>query len=161
MTTPHDGDEPHQHPQPSGLAATTEHYTRWGWQVLRADDRLLLTTDDTVSAVEMPSGIAAEVQHYLTVRLLAAPVIILPGAPTRWLLLTSSANDSTPVGLIRLRARGALTHRCGTLVPLPPSRLELGPVTWHSPPALDGPTLPPFTAVVAATRAVTETAGLL
>jgi hypothetical protein len=159
MTTPHDGGEPHRHSQPSGLAATAEHYERWGWLVLQADDRLLLTTDDTVSAVEMPSGIAAEVQHYLTVRLLAGPVIILPGAPGRWLLLTGSADDSAPVSLIRLRARGALTHRCGTLVPLPPSRLELGPVTWHSPPSLDGPTSP-FTAVVAATRAVTETAGL-
>jgi hypothetical protein len=45
-------------------------------------------------------------------------------------------------------------------VPLPPSRLESGVVSWHVPPSLDGPSLPPFTAVVAATRAMTETAGL-
>jgi hypothetical protein len=94
--------------------------------------------------------------------MLAGPVIALPGAPRRWLLLllTESADESAPVNIVRLRACGALTHRCGTLVPLPPSRLESGVVTWHMPPSLDGPLLPPFTAVIAAARAVTETAGL-
>jgi hypothetical protein len=53
-----------------------------------------------------------------------------------------------------------LTHYCGTLVPLLLSRLESGVVSWQVPPSLDGPWLPPFTAVVAAARAVTETAGL-
>lgn len=150
------GDEPHQEPPTSGLSATAAHYVGWGWLVLRADDRLLLTTDERVSAVELPAAIGAEVQHYLAVRMLAGPVIALPCAPRRWLLLTESA----PVNLVRLRARGALTHRCGTLVPLPPSRVESGVVTWHVPPSLDGPSLPPFTAVVAAARAVTETVGL-
>ncbi len=159
-STPHDGDDPDHHPQPSGLAAAAEYYERWGWLVLRENDRLLLTTDAAVSAVELPSSTAAEVQLYLAVRLLAGPVIALPGMPRRWLLLTGSADDATPVHLTRLVARGAMTHRRGTLVPLPPSHLETGLVTWQSPPSLDGPTLPPFTAVVAATRAVTDTARL-
>lgn len=159
-TTPHGGDDPHQHPAPTGLAATAEVYERWDWLVLRAGDRLLLAADTTVSAVEMPASIAAEVQHYLSVRLLAGPVIALPGTPCRWLLLTESADEAAPVSLVRLRARGGLIHRCGTLVPLPPSRLESGAVSWRVPPSLDGPTLPPFTAVVAAARAVSETAGL-
>lgn len=159
-STPHDGDEPYQHPAPAGLTATAEVYERWGWLVLRAGDRLLLAADTTVSAVEMRAGLAAEVQHYLAVRLLAGPVIALPGVPCRWLLLTASADEAAPVSLVRLRARGALIHQCGTLVPLPPSRLESGTVSWRVPPSLDGPTLPPFTAVVAAARAVSETAGL-
>lgn len=48
----------------------------------------------------------------------------LGGMPHRWLPLTQSADQSAPVNLVRLRAGGALTHRCGTLVPLPPSRLN-------------------------------------
>ncbi|MEY7972578.1 hypothetical protein AB8O38_11325 [Saccharomonospora xinjiangensis] len=160
ITAAQGGDEPHQEPPLSGLTATAAHYAGWEWLVLRADDRLLLTTNERVSAVELPAAIGAEVQHYLTVRMLAGPVIALPGVPRRWLLLTESADESAPVNLVRLRARGALTHRCGTLVPLPPSRLESGVVTWQVPPSLDGPSLPPFTAVVAAVRAVTETVGL-
>ncbi|MGH3623923.1 MAG: hypothetical protein ACRDQ5_19385 [Sciscionella sp.] len=160
MTAVQDGDEPYPHPSASGLAATAVHYERWGWLVLQAGDRLLLTTSNRISAVELPAGIGAEVQHYLTVRLLAGPVIALPGTPHRWLLLTASVADAAPVHLIRLRARGALTHRCGTLVPLPPSRLESGVVRWQVPPSLDGPSLPPFTAVVAAIRTVTEPTGL-
>lgn len=137
-----------------------EVYERWDWLVLRASERLLLAADSTVSAVEMPASVAAEVQHYLSLRLLAGPVLALPGVPCRWLILTESADHAAPVSLVRLRARGALVHRCGTLVPLPPSRLRSGAVSWQVPPSLDGPTLPPFTAVVAAARAVSETAGL-
>lgn len=155
-----DPHEPHHQPPASGLTATAVHYDRWGWLVLPAGDRLLLTTNDQISAVELPAALGAEMQRYLTVRLLGGPVIALPGTPRRWLLLTQSADESAPVNLVRLRARGALTHRCGTLVPLPPSRVESGVVSWQVPPSLDGPSLPPFTAVVAAARAVTETAGL-
>lgn len=153
------GDQPHHHPPASGLAASAEQYQRWGWLVLRAGERLLLTTDDRISAVGMPAALGAQVQHFLAVRLLAGPVIALPGASRRWLLLTGSADEAGPVTLIGLRARGALTHRCGTLVPLPPSRLKSGAVSWQVPPSADGPALPPFTAIVAATRAVTETPG--
>lgn len=156
----HGSDEPHQQPSTSGLAAPAVYYDHWGWLVLPAGDRLLLTTNDRISAVELPAVLGAEMQHYLTVRLLAGPVIALPGTPRRWLLLTQSADESAPINLVRLRARGALTHRDGTLVPLPPSRVESGVVTWRVPPSLDGPSLPPFTAVVAAARAVTETARL-
>lgn len=152
-------DDPNQ-PMASGLVATPAHYENWGWLVLQTGDRLLLTTNERVSAVELPAAIGGEVQHYLAVRLLAGPVIALPGAPLRWLLLTQSADDAAPVNLVRLRARGALTHRCGTLVPLPPSRLESGVVSWQVPPSHDGPSLPLFTAVVAAARAVIGTPGL-
>lgn len=159
-TTPHGGDRPHQAPVPTGLTATVEVYERWGWRVLRAGDRLLLAADATVSTVQMPAHISAEVQHYLAVRLLAGPVIALPGAPCRWLLLTESAEKAAPVSRVRLRARGGLVPGRGTPVPLPPSRLASGPVSRRVPPSLNGPTLPPFTAIVAAARAVCPTAGL-
>lgn len=132
----------------------------WNWLVLRSDTRLLLNTDHQVSAVELPSGIGGEVQHYLAVRMLAGPVLVLPGSPNRWLILTESADEASQVNIIRLRARGALTHRAGTLVPLPPSHLDRGPVTWLGSAPVSRPCLPPFSAVVASVRAVTESAGI-
>ncbi|WP_143116248.1 hypothetical protein [Lentzea xinjiangensis] len=137
-----------------------ERYSDWGWLVLRSENRLLLTTDHHVSAVEMAAGIGGEVQHYLSVRMLGGPVVVLPGPSRRWLILTESADEASQVNLIRLRARGALTHRLGTLVPLPPSRIDRGPVAWLGAAPAERPFLPPFSAVVAALRAVTETAGL-
>lgn len=115
-------------PQLDTFSSAIERYSDWGWLVLRSENRLLLTTDHAVSAVELGAGIGGEVQHYLSVRLLGGPVVVLPGAPSRWLILTSSADEASQVNLIRLRARGALTHRLGTLVPLPPSRIDRGGV---------------------------------
>jgi hypothetical protein len=161
ITTTQDGDEPDQQPLPAPeMTITAAHYEQWGWLALIAGDRLLLTTNDQVSAVELPAELGGKIQRYLSARLLAGPVIALPGTPARWLMLAESADEAAPVSLVRLRARGALTHRCGTLVPLPPSRLESGVVTWQVPPSLDGPKLPPFASLVSAARAVTETAGL-
>lgn len=147
-------------PQLDTFSSALERYSDWGWLVLRSENRLLLTTDHSVSAVELGAGIGGEVQHYLSVRLLGGPVVVLPGAPARWLILTSSADEASQVNLIRLRARGALTHRLGTLVPLPPSRIDRGVVGWLGDGPLEKPFVPPFSAVVAALRAVTETAGL-
>ena len=127
---------------------------------MRSENRLLLTTDHQVSAVELGAGIGREVQGYLSVRMLGGPVVVLPGASSRWLILTGSADEASQVNLIRLRARGALTHRLGTLVPLPPSRIDRGVVGWLGEAPGEAPFVPPFSAVVAALRAVTETAGL-
>lgn len=147
-------------PQLDTFSGALERYSEWKWLVLRSENRLLLTTDHQVSAVELAAGIGGEVQRYLSVRMLGGPVVVLPGAPGRWLILTSSADEASQVNLIRLRARGALTHRLGTLVPLPPSRIDRGGVGWLGDVPLEKPFLPPFSAVVAALRAVTETAGL-
>ncbi|GGU70353.1 hypothetical protein [Lentzea flava] len=147
-------------PRLDSFSSAFERYSSWGWLVLRSENRLLLTTDHQVSAVELAAGIGGEVQHYLSVRMLAGPVVVLPGASRRWLILTASGDSASQVNLIRLRARGALTHRLGTLVPLPPSRIDRGVVGWLGEPPLEKPFLPPFSAVVAALRAVTETAGL-
>jgi hypothetical protein len=146
-------------PHTDTLSGAVERYSRWGWLVLRSENRLLLTTDHQVSVVEMAGGVGAEVQTYLALRMLGGPVVVLPGGSGRWLFLTSSADEASQVGLIRLRARGALTHRLGTLVPLPPSRIDRGVIGWlgESPvESVEKPFLPPFSAVVAALRAVAE-----
>ncbi|MFD9705489.1 hypothetical protein [Lentzea sp. NPDC059081] len=146
-------------PRLDTFSAAVERCSDWGWLVLRSENRLLLTTDHQVSAVEMAEGIGREVQTYLSVRMLGGPVVVLPGSPGRWLVLTESADEASQVNLIRLRARGALTHRLGTLVPLPPSRIDGGGVRWRGEVPVGKPFLPPFSAVVAALRTVTETAG--
>ncbi|HEX7308915.1 hypothetical protein [Lentzea sp.] len=147
-------------PRLDTFSTALERCSDWGWLVLRSENRLLLTTDHQVSAVEMAAGIGGEVRNYLNVRMLGGPVVVLPGSPGRWLLLTESADEASQVNLIRLRARGALTHRLGTLVPLPPSRIDGGGVRWLDEVPAHKPFLPPFSAVVAALRAVTETSGL-
>jgi hypothetical protein len=147
-------------PQLDTFSSALERYSDWGWLVLRSENRLLLTTDHQVSAVELAAGIGGEVQHYLSLRMLGGPVVALPGSPGRWLILTDSADEASQVNLIRLRARGALTHRLGTLVPLPPSRIDRGGVGWLGETPAGKPFLPPFSAVVAALRSVTETAAL-
>jgi hypothetical protein len=143
------------------VTACAAQYERWGWAVVRAGDRLMLAPNDRISAVELLAALGAEVQQqYLRVRLLAGPVIALPGAPSRWLLLTESAESAAPISGVRLRAQGGQVHCSGALVPLPPSRLASGDVTWLVAPSPGGPTLPPLSAIVAAVRTVTETAGL-
>lgn len=148
--------EPSPPPTPDGPAAAAEQYTRWGWPVTITGTRLLLSTGTHVSAIELAADLAGEVQHFLAVRLLAGPVVALPGAPHRWLLLASSAEEAAQDSIDRLDGRGAITHRSGALVPLPPSRLACGAATWTVPPALAGAWLPPFTAIAAAVRTLTS-----
>jgi hypothetical protein len=144
-TTTAQGDEGAHHPPPTSvLAVSAVRYARWGGLTRQVGDRLLLTTSHLVSAVELPTALGGQVQHYLALRLLAGPVIVLPGAPRRWVLLTQSADESAPVNIVHLRGRGVSAHRRGALVPLPPSRLENGVVTWQVPPSSDDPALPPF-----------------
>lgn len=156
-----ESDEGTYHQQPTSvLAVTAVRCARWGWLTRQAGDRLLLITNHVVSAVELPAALGGQVQHFLGVRMLAGPAIVLPGAPRRWVLLTQSADESAPVNIAQLRGRGVSTHHRGALVPLPPSHLETGVVTWQVPPSSDRPSLPPFASLVAAVRSATETTGL-
>jgi hypothetical protein len=87
-------------PRLDTFSSALERYSSWEWLVLRSENRLLLTTDHTVSAVEMAAGIGGEVQHYLSVRMLGGPVVVLPsasGTPGRWLILTESADEASRV----------------------------------------------------------------
>ena len=156
LTGPPRSAEPSPPPMPGAPAAAAEQYTRWGWPVTITGTRLLLSTGTHASAVELAADLAGEVQRFLAVRLLAGPVVTLPGAPHRWLLLAGSAEEVAQGSIDRLDGRGAITHRSGALVPLPPSRVACGAVTWKVPPALAGPWLPPFTAIAAAVRMLTH-----
>ena len=144
---------------PGLLAAAAAQCRRWGWAISLTGSRILLTTGSQVGAVELAAELAAEVQRFLLTRLLAGPVIALPGTPRRWLLLVASAERVPQATVDRLAGRGGITHRAGALVPLPPSRLACGQVTWQVPPALVEPWLPPLTAISAAVRSITDPPG--
>ena len=131
----------------------------WGWPISLAGSRVLLGTGAQVSAVELAEDLAGEVQRFLAMRMLSGPVVALPGTPRRWLLLAASADEAPQAMIDRLDRRGGVTHRAGALVPLPPSRLACGQVTWQVPPALVDPWLPPLTAIVVAVRSITDPPG--
>jgi hypothetical protein len=141
------------------LAVAAARCWSWGWPVSLTGSRVLLITGAQVSAVELAEDLAVEVQRFLTMRMLSGPVVALPGAPRRWLLLTASADDAPQAMIDRLDRRGGLTHRAGALLPLPPSRLACGQVTWQVPPALVDPWLPPVTAIAVAVRSLTGPPG--
>ena len=138
------------------LAIAAARCRNWGWPISRTGSRLLLSTGAQVSAVELAEELAAEVQRFLTMRMLSGPVVALPGTPRRRLLLAASADEAPQAMIDRLGRRGGVTHRAGALVPLPPSRLACGQVTWQVPPALVDPWLPPLTAIVVAVRSITD-----
>ena len=137
------------------LATAATRCRSWGWPVSRTGSRILLSTGAQVSAVELAEDLAAEVQRFLAMRMLSGPVVALPGTPRRRLLLAASADEAPQAMLDRLDRHGGVTHRAGALVPLPPSRLACGQVTWQVPPALVDPWLPPLTAIVVAVRSIT------
>ncbi len=141
------------------LAAAAARCRSWGWPISLAGSRLLLSTGAQVSAVELAEGLAGEVQRFLAVQMLSGPVVALPGTPRRWLLLAGAADEAPQAMIDRLTARDGITHRAGALVPLPPSRLACGQVTWQVSPALVDPWLPPLTAIAVAVRSITDPPG--
>lgn len=141
------------------LAVAAARCRSWGWPISLTGSRLLLSTGVQVSAVELAEELAAEVQRFLSMRMLSGPAVTLPGAPRRWLLLAASADDAPQAMIDRLDRRGGVIHRDGALVPLPPSRLACGQVTWQVPPALVDPWLPPLTAIAVAVRSLTDPPG--
>ncbi len=141
------------------LATAATRCRSWGWPISRTGSRVLLSTGAQVSAVELAEDLAAEVQRFLAMRMLSGPAVALPGTPRRWLLLAGAADEAPQAMIDWLTARDGITHRAGALVPLPPSRLACGQVTWQVPPALVDPWLPPLTAIAVAVRSLTDPPG--
>jgi hypothetical protein len=95
------------------LAAAASRCRSWGWPISLTGSRVLLSTGAQVSAVEFAEGLAGEVQRFLTMRMLSGPVVALPGAPRRWLLLAASADEAPQATIDRLAGRGGVTPRAG------------------------------------------------
>lgn len=121
------------------------------WPVIaNAGNNITLPVSDTVCSVDLPIGLASEVQATLRLRGLDGPVVLVPGRQHRWLLLaTPSAKKPMPT-----RPVPGVDLRVTTegMIALPPSSTPQGPLRWVVPPSLGRSKLPPLSAILAATR---------
>lgn len=115
-----------------------------GWR--RYPYTMLLLTGFGIDALELPARAAAAVE---AARALPTPPAIARVPTGRWLLFAASHRKEMAEGtlLAVARAAGAVHHGHGSNVPLPPSRLALGPVRWHRRPWTGG--LPPVAELLA------------
>ncbi|MBP2323456.1 hypothetical protein JOF56_003841 [Kibdelosporangium banguiense] len=132
-------------------AMAYQHLYGWLTSVDVATGRLVLAVSESVNAVIMRVELGIETQSLLSVRMLAGPVIALPGDCPEWVFLTGPASSISAKTLTALSRLGVRLQKHGTFVPLPPSSLDGGMVRWASGPTV-GRDLPPWTAVLAATR---------
>ncbi|WP_018681165.1 hypothetical protein [Actinokineospora enzanensis] len=105
---------------------------------------------DQVGGLRMRAGLGAEVQWWLRLRMLAGPVLAVPGARTEWTFLTQAVPDEQhrrplPPGVEPVRAR----------VLLPTGHTDRSTVYWATAPDPAHPAgLPQFASVVGAARSV-------
>ncbi|GGS36794.1 MULTISPECIES: hypothetical protein [Actinokineospora] len=102
-----------------------------------------------VGALRMRAGLGAEVQWWLRLRMLAGPVLAVPGKRTEWTFLTQPATDDQrrrplPPGVEPVTAR--------VLLPTPDTDRSV--THWATAPDLAHPSLPLFSSVVGAVRSV-------
>jgi hypothetical protein len=121
-----------------------------GWSITIEIDDVTLRAGETVCSVDLPVGLANEVQVTLQRRMLDGPVVLVPGRQHRWMLLATPSPD----GPAPPRALPGIDLRLITEGPiaLPPSTTARGPLRWVVPPSLSRPRLPPLSAIIAATR---------
>ncbi|GLZ43471.1 hypothetical protein [Actinokineospora sp. NBRC 105648] len=127
-----------------------DYRTAMGWPVEGdALNAYLELGGDHVGALRMRAGLGAEVQWWLRLRMLAGPVLAVPGKRTEWTFLTQPIPDEhhrrpLPPGVEPVSAR----------VLLPTGDTDRTMVFWATPPDPIHPTLPQFTSVVGAVRSV-------
>ncbi|MFC0109354.1 bifunctional DNA primase/polymerase [Kibdelosporangium aridum] len=132
-------------------AMAYQHLYGWPTGVDPATRRLVLAVSENVNAIVMRAELGVETQSLLSQQMLAGPVIALPGDCPDWIFLTGPATSISTRTLSALSHLGVRLQKLGTFIPLPPSRLDSGVVRWASGPTV-GRDLPPWTAVLAATR---------
>jgi hypothetical protein len=107
------------------IAAVAARWGRWPYTVL-------LATGYVADVVEFHESIARPVLAVLAEYEQLGPVATVPDG--RVLLFTSVASPADAELVSELVAAGALHHGRGSWVPLPPSRIAAGVVTWSEPP---------------------------
>ncbi|PPK63105.1 hypothetical protein V5P93_005249 [Actinokineospora auranticolor] len=130
--------------------AVSDYRTRLGWPV--DGDALNAYLDlggDRVTGLRMRAGLGAEVQWWLRLRMLAGPVLAVPGKRTEWTFLCQPASEEhsrrpLPPGVEPVRAR----------VLIPTADTDRSVVSWATAPDLEHPALPQFCSVVGAVRSV-------
>ncbi|WP_229686653.1 hypothetical protein [Longimycelium tulufanense] len=135
-----------------GLADVAASYARlMGWPVVVSDNGILLPLSPASTALTMPEHLGQGVLAGLKARMLAGPVLALPGPQPRWVFLAElvallPTQLTSPFEVQFVRA----PHQ----VLLPPTQTTHGPVRWANPPTPSRRWFPPFTAVLAIARMV-------
>lgn len=125
-------------------------YRTLGWQVSVTDQGVFLPLGPATTALAMPARIGSSVLADLKARMLAGPVLVLPGPREHWIFLAElvallPTQLKAPPEVQFLRS----PHR----VVLPPTMTRYGSVRWANPPSHSRHWFPPFTAVLALARA--------
>lgn len=126
-----------------------EYRSRLSWPVDGDSRAAYLVLGDEVSGLRMRAGLGAEVQWWLRLRMLAGPVLAVPGKRTEWTFLTQPVTDEQrrrplPPGVEPVSAR----------VLLPTPATDRATTHWATAPDLAHPALPLFSSVIGAVRSV-------
>ncbi|WP_340684116.1 hypothetical protein LCL61_37460 [Amycolatopsis coloradensis] len=135
------------------MLATADAYRRfYGWptSVDHTTGQVVLTVSGEVSAIVAARTLCEDAQALLAIRMLAGPVVTLPGADCAF--LTGPACHLSEATVTDLQRLGVRLQCEGSLIPLPPSRAGDDAVRWLCGPKPTRP-LPPWTAVIGALRA--------
>ncbi|KAA2261798.1 hypothetical protein F0L68_15435 [Solihabitans fulvus] len=128
-------------------------YRVLGWHVSVTEQGVFLPLGPATTALAMPARIGSRVLADLRSRMLAGPVLVLPGPREHWIFLAEL------VALLptHLKAPPEVQfvkspHR----IVLPPTMTRYGSVRWANPPSHSRHWFPPFTAVLALARSASE-----
>ncbi|RLK62339.1 hypothetical protein [Actinokineospora cianjurensis] len=123
---------------------------RLGWPVDGdAGNAYLDLGADQIGGLRMRAGLGAEVQWWLRLRMLAGPVLAVPGKRTEWTFLTQPIPDEhhrrpLPPGVEPVTTR----------VLLPTAQTDRTVAFWATAPDVEHPSLPLYTSVIGAVRSV-------
>lgn len=140
-------------PTPSIARSMCESYRilfGWATSVDLESGELRLAVGDPVDALIIPAGFAGEVNLMLKVRMQRAPVIVVPGSPTKWMFLTgprTQLRESTFAAMVRHRVEW-LDKGSKIMLPVGPT----SPVRWLEGGPTVGHELPLWTTIIAAAR---------
>lgn len=105
-------------------------YLALGWPVIARGDQALLPLGHHATAVIVPVALARRVHNVLVARLRPAPTLAHPHAPDHWIMLAGEL-FGTPLPWpsdVRISTEN---------LPLPPTVIPRGPVTWKHPPGAE------------------------
>lgn len=123
-----------------------------GWPIAFHGNEIVLQCGEVVEALAMPIGLAAEVNHLLSMHRVAAPIMEVRGQRQKrntWVFFCVGGSLSTKSGTISVLSLHDVVHfGAGKNVLLPPSPMTDGPaLRWVVEPRLDTP-LPHWASLV-------------
>lgn len=138
-----------------------QYYNRifeWSTTIDSATGELRLQLGETVDALLIRAGFAAEVNKFLVRHMFRVPIIVMPGSPEDWVFVTQQRTTmrmSVWEDLVRIQVGW---KRRGDTIPLPPlDNIDDG-LRWFQRPEQQAE-LPPWSAVICAARSASTLLG--